>query len=99
MGAARARLLIQGRVQGVSFRYYTMQEARMLGLTGWVRNLWDGRVEVLLDGSEDAVKQMIEWCQQGPPSAVVEEVEIAWEETTAEFKNFRVRINAGGEPS
>ena len=99
MGAARAHLLIQGRVQGVSFRYYTMQEARSLGLTGWVRNLWDGRVEVLLDGSEDAVKQMIEWCQQGPPSAVVEDVEVAWEEPTGEFNNFRVRINAGGGPS
>ncbi len=99
MGAARAHLLIQGRVQGVSFRYFTMQEARMLGLTGWVRNLWDGRVEVLLDGDEEVVKQMIEWCHQGPPSAAVENVEIAWEETTAEYNNFRVRINAGGGPS
>ncbi len=99
MGAARAHLLLQGRVQGVSFRYYTMQEARSLGLTGWVRNLWDGRVEVLFEGDEGAVKQMIVWCRQGPPSAVVEEVEIAWEEPTAEFNNFRVRINAGGGPS
>ena len=99
MGAARAHLFIQGRVQGVSFRYYTMQEARSLGLTGWVRNLWDGRVEVLLDGDEDAVEQMIKWCQQGPPPAVVENVEIAWEEPTAELNNFRVRINAGGGPS
>ncbi len=99
MGAARAHLLLQGRVQGVSFRYYTMQEARSLGLAGWVRNLWDGRVEVLLEGDEDVVKQMIAWCQQGPPSAVVDEVEIAWEEPTAEFNNFRVRINAGGGSS
>lgn len=99
MGAVRARLLLQGRVQGVSFRYYTMQEARSLALTGWVRNLWDGRVEVLLDGDEDAVRQMIEWCQQGPPSAVVEHTEIAWEEPNAEFSNFRVRINAAGRPS
>lgn len=98
MGAVRAHLLLQGRVQGVNFRYYTMQEARSLGITGWVRNLWDGRVEVLLDGDEDAVRQMIEWCQQGPPSAVVEHTEIAWEEPNAEFSNFRVRINAGGGP-
>lgn len=98
MGAVRAHLLLQGRVQGVSFRYYTMQEARSLGITGWVRNLWDGRVEVLLDGDEDAVKQMIEWCQHGPPSAAVENAEIVWEEATAEFSNFRVRINAGGGP-
>ena len=96
MGAARAHLLLQGRVQGVSFRYYTMQEARLLGLTGWVRNLWDGRVEVLLEGDDDAVKQMIAWCQQGPPTAVVEDVVITWEEPTAEFNNFRVWINAGG---
>jgi len=99
MGAVRVHLFIQGRVQGVSFRYYTMQEARSLGLTGWVRNLWDGRVEVLLDGDDDAVKQMVEWCQRGPPSSVVEDVEITWEESTAEFNNFRVRINAGGGPS
>ncbi len=99
MGVARAHLVIQGRVQGVSFRYHTMQEARILGLTGWVRNLWDGRVEVLIAGDEDAVKQMIEWCQQGPPSAVVENVEVAWEEPAAEFNNFRVRINAGGGSS
>ncbi|MCJ7568635.1 MAG: acylphosphatase [Anaerolineales bacterium] len=99
MGAARAHLFIQGRVQGVSFRYYTVQEARSLGLTGWVRNLWDGRVEVLLDGDKDAVKQMVEWCQRGPTPALVENVEILWEEPTAEFNNFRVRINAGGELS
>jgi acylphosphatase len=99
MGAVRVRLFLQGRVQGVSFRYYTMQEARSLGLTGWVRNLWDGRVEVLLDGDEDAVKQMVEWCKRGPPSADVEDVEITWEESTTEFNNFRVRINAGGGPS
>jgi acylphosphatase len=76
-----------------------MQEARILGLTGWVRNLWDGSVEVLLNGDKVAVKQMIEWCKQGPPSAVVANVEVAWEEPTAEFNNFRVRINAGGGPS
>ena len=99
MGAARAHLFIQGRVQGVSFRYYTVQEARAHALTGWVRNLWDGRVEVLLEGNDDAVKQMVEWCQNGPPHAAVENVEILWEEPSAEFNNFRVRINAGGRPS
>ena len=99
MGAARAHLFIQGRVQGVSFRYYTVGEARSYGLTGWVRNLWDGRVEVLLDGDEDAVKRMVDWCHHGPPSAVVENVEVLWEEPAAEFINFRVRINAGGRHS
>jgi len=99
MGEARVRLFIQGKVQGVSFRYFTVQEAKSFNLTGWVRNLWDGRVEVLLNGDEEAVKSMVEWCEDGPPSASVENVEISWEEPTNEFTNFRVRINASGGPS
>lgn len=95
MKKTRAHLHIRGRVQGVSYRYYTLQEAQSVGVFGWVRNLWDGRVEALFEGTEAAVDHMVQWCHQGPTSAVVDDVEIAWEEPTGEFSNFRVRMTAG----
>ncbi len=63
----RVHLLVSGRVQGVAFRAYTVDEARRLGVRGWVRNLADGRVEAL-----------VAWCRRGPPAARVEGVEAAW---------------------
>lgn len=77
--AARARVLIGGVVQGVSFRWYTQQRASMLGLTGWVRNLPDGRVEAVFEGSEDAVREMVAWCGTGPRYASVDDVDVTWE--------------------
>jgi len=73
-----AWLKITGRVQGVFYRQSTRQEAQTLGLLGWVRNLADGSVEALVAGSEPAVKALIDWCQGGPPSAVVDNVEVKW---------------------
>ena len=66
--------VVRGRVQGVAFRYYTVQRAQDLGLAGWVRNLSDGRVEVEFEGEPDSVRAMEEWLQRGPPSAVVKDV-------------------------
>jgi acylphosphatase len=94
MKKTRARLYITGRVQGVSFRYYTLQEAQSVGVLGWVRNLWDGRVEVLCEGEEGAVDHMVQWCHQGPGTAVVDKVDVLWEEPADEFSNFRVRMTA-----
>ena len=88
---ARTRVQISGRVQGVSFRWYTQRKAIGLGLTGWVRNLWDGRVEAVFEGKSDAVHQAVSWCWAGPPSAWVEEVEIGHEDPTGEFNDFRIR--------
>lgn len=65
---------ITGRVQGVSFRYYTQKQAQQLGLTGWVRNLPDGRVETLACGDADALTSFQRWLQQGPSMAQVTEV-------------------------
>lgn len=70
-----ARLLMAGRVQGVGFRAATERQARMLGITGWVRNRWDGRVEAVIEGSPTAVEAMADWCQQGDPPAQVESME------------------------
>ncbi len=86
------RVLISGRVQGVGYRYSTRLQARRLLLKGWVRNLGDGRVEAVFQGSEDAVAQMLRWCHQGPPAARVSEVEDHDEEPTAFDGEFDVQV-------
>lgn len=85
----RAHVFITGRVQGVFFRAYTQQEARALGLSGWVRNLDDGRVEAVFEGSKAQVDEMIEWCKEGSPSAQVSKVEVKWE-TPENLEDFEV---------
>ena len=72
----RVRLLISGRVQGVCFRAYTRDEARRLGLKGWVRNLPDGRVEVLAQGDPAKIESFESWCHHGPAYARVREVRV-----------------------
>lgn len=74
------RIFVSGRVQGVAFRHYTVREAERLGLRGWVKNLADGRVEILALGNPNEVKQLFNWAHQGPRSALVEQVEISREE-------------------
>ena len=73
-------MFISGRVQGVCFRAYTCEEARRLGLKGMVRNLVDGRVEVLAEGSPEGLKLLEEFCWKGPPSAHVLNVDVFEEE-------------------
>lgn len=68
------RLLVSGRVQGVGYRQWMCAEAERLRLTGWVRNLRDGSVESVVDGSPEAVREMIALAHQGPPAARVEAV-------------------------
>lgn len=74
MQQSRAHLYISGRVQGVFFRAATADEARSRGLSGWVRNRLDGRVEAVFEGGDGAVAAMISWCHQGPPHARVDSV-------------------------
>jgi acylphosphatase len=84
----RAHVTVSGMVQGVFFRASTRDKARRLGVTGWVRNLYDGRVECLVEGDEDAVSQLISWCRHGPPGAHVTDVEIEWGEYSGTFDTF-----------
>ncbi|OPX19404.1 MAG: acylphosphatase [Desulfobacca sp. 4484_104] len=86
----RARVLIQGMVQGVFFRASTRDEARRYGVNGWVRNLRGGGVEALLEGPQKAVEQVIAWCHQGPPHAVVQEVKIQWEPYVGDQAGFQI---------
>jgi len=91
---ARAHLMIRGRVQGVFYRAETMDQARALGLVGWVRNRRDGAVEVVAEGERDRIEQLIAWCWQGPSLAHVTEVEVEWLAPAGEFSEFRVAYSA-----
>jgi acylphosphatase len=84
-------VIISGKVQGVWFRANTKQKAEQLGLTGWVRNTSDGRVEAVFEGEEKLVKEMIQWCHKGPSLAKVEKVEVKNQNLTDGFDNFSVR--------
>jgi acylphosphatase len=86
----RRRVIVSGRVQGVWFRDSCRTEARRLRVSGWARNLSDGRVEVVLEGGPDAVNEMANWCQHGPPHADVTSIEVIEEDVTGE-EGFRVR--------
>jgi len=90
MRQRRAHLWVRGHVQGVNYRSSTRQQGILLGLTGWVRNLPDGQVEVVAEGDEAAVQQLIAWCRRGPQWAEVESVEVRWEEYGGEFQRFGI---------
>jgi len=95
MAKKRAHVFISGLVQGVFFRAETQTRARRLGVTGWVRNLWDGRVEAVFEGEEEAVERMVSWCHRGPPGARVENVEVTYEDYTGEYDTFSIRYGGG----
>ena len=83
--------IIHGYVQGVSFRYYTLQKAQELHLTGWVRNRHDGTVETVAAGDQLPLQQFLDWLQVGPPAARVNEVETDWSDAPAPFGAFIIR--------
>lgn len=76
----RVRLVITGRVQGVGFRWACQREARAVGVAGWVRNVADGSVEAVAEGSPEAVDRFVAWCRFGPPSARVSDIVVDPEE-------------------
>ncbi len=90
---ARLHAYISGRVQGVAFRFFAQHEARVLGLTGWVSNLYDGRVEVVAEGEREQLEQFLAELKKGPRLARVEKVEITWEEFRDEFLEFSVEFS------
>jgi acylphosphatase len=86
----RLHLRITGRVQGVFFRAHTQETASSLGLTGWVRNTYDGSVEVLAEGDRSKLEALRNWCRKGPPGAHVSAMEERWEAATGEFSHFGI---------
>jgi len=91
MERVRVHLIIEGRVQGVCFRMYTADEARRLGLAGWVRNLSDGTVEVVAEGDSVSVMNLVQWCHHGPPHARVTKVREEYSGATGQEKDFDIR--------
>jgi acylphosphatase len=87
---ARARILVSGKVQGVFFRDHTQRWASSLGLSGWVRNLADGRVEALVEGDKEIIESLERKLRVGPPLSRVDNVHTEWEEYKGEFLGFRV---------
>jgi len=86
----RVHVIVEGRVQGVFFRAYTMDEALKLGLTGWVRNRPDGSVESLIEGPEAAVKKMLQWFHHGSPHSLVEKVHATEESPVNDNTTFEI---------
>lgn len=89
--SARLHALVSGRVQGVNFRYSTVHHAQTLRLTGWVKNLPAGTVEVLAEGPQPALAQLLEFLHHGPPHAHVYSVQAEWQPASDEFTDFDVR--------
>lgn len=87
----RVRLIVNGDVHTVGFRYSTIEIARDLGLVGWVKNNPDGTVEIVAEGPKEKLGNLIIWSKKGPPLARVEDVKVDWQGITGEFSSFDVR--------
>jgi acylphosphatase len=90
---ARCSFVLRGRVQGVGYRAWVETTALPLGLSGWVRNRFDGSVEAVFQGSSEKVAEMLRHCEEGPPAARVARVEVV-AEVVGSFKGFEVRSTA-----
>jgi acylphosphatase len=90
MSAKRVHIIVRGRVTGVFFRAASQREARRLGVTGWVKNRADGSVELLAEGEEEAVREIVSWAHHGPSAARVDHVDVRWRGYTGEFAEFRI---------
>ncbi|HXR22217.1 MAG TPA: acylphosphatase [Acidimicrobiales bacterium] len=86
----RRHLWVRGRVQGVWYRGSCAEQARALGISGWARNLPDGRVEIVAEGNPEALDNLVEWCRHGPPAARVTALEVRAEEPEG-LDSFTVR--------
>jgi acylphosphatase len=87
----RVMVTVKGVVQGVSFRYFTVEKALQNNVTGWVKNLANGDVLGCFEGDDKDVNALIDWCGTGPRLARVEEVIVEPAEFVGEFRDFRVR--------
>ena len=91
MTLTRAHVYISGRVQGVFYRSNTKGQAHILGVSGFVKNLPDGRVEAVFEGEEVLVNQIISWCRNNPGLSWVQDMQVEWEKPTGEYIIFEIR--------
>jgi len=89
----RAHIFASGKVQGVFFRENTVKKAQQLGITGWVKNLADGRLEAVFEGEKDKVEKIVNWAKKGPFLAKVYNLEVEWQEYKGEFNNFEKKYD------
>jgi acylphosphatase len=87
----RLHAIVDGRVQGVGFRYFTQERAAFLGLTGWVRNRWNGTVELVAEGPKADLETFLRAIQRGPRTGTTQNVKVDWLENRGEFNSFRIR--------
>ncbi|MHC1566895.1 MAG: acylphosphatase [Candidatus Syntropharchaeia archaeon] len=87
---SRVHVYVSGRVQGVFFRHFTRSEAISLGLTGWVKNLRDGRVEVVAEGEEEDLQKFLDRLREGPRGAMVKGMEVTWEPYRGDMDRFEI---------
>ncbi len=90
MKRVRAHVLIEGRVQGVCYRLDARRAALQRNLTGWVKNLRDGRVEAVFEGKDSDVESMLKWCQVGPALARVDKIHVEWAPYSGEFNGMEI---------
>ena len=91
MDKKRVHIIVQGKVQGVFFRASTKDKATELGLSGFVRNMPDGTVEIVAEGSQEQLTKLVDWCHIGPERSIVNEVHSDWQTYIAEFEAFNIR--------
>lgn len=91
MEYGRAHLLIDGRVQGVFYRAFARDTATRYGLSGWVKNLYDGRVEAVLEGNKEQIEKAVREYRKGPPGAAVSHIELTWEESKSLARGFEIK--------
>lgn len=90
---ARVHIFVSGRVQGVRFRESAYKIAQKLGVFGWVKNLADGRVEMVSEGNKENIQKLAIWAKKGPIFAKVNNIEVFWEEDRGEFNNFEIKYD------
>lgn len=86
----RVHIIVTGFVQGVGFRHGARSKAQELGLTGWVKNTVNGKVEIVAEGQKEKLEKLVGWAGKGPFLAEIEDIEVEWQESSGEFSSFEI---------